>query len=91
MCHTCARAIYIKKQLKAKEELWESQIVFHHAQNIIIFQKIFYLKRNQNPSRYYNSIITNLQVSTQAKIIIIQKSSHKNRYSIIIIIIIITT
>jgi hypothetical protein len=27
------------------------------------------LKRNQNPSRYYyNSIITNLKVSTQAKI-----------------------
>jgi hypothetical protein len=30
-------------------------------------------KRNQNPSRYYNSIITNLEVSTQAKI-----SSFKN-------------
>jgi hypothetical protein len=31
-------AIYIKKHLKAKEELWKTPI-FHHAKNII-FKKI---------------------------------------------------
>jgi hypothetical protein len=46
-------AIYIKKYLKAKEK-------FSGNSNIspcknIIFQKSS--KRNQNPSRYYNSII----------------------------------
>jgi len=40
----------------------ETQI-FHHAENII-FKKSS--KRNQNPSRYYNSI-TKSQVSKQAK------------------------
>jgi hypothetical protein len=44
----------------------------------------FTMKKYQNPSRYnnyYNSIITNLQISTQApKYIIFQKSSYiKNR------------
>jgi hypothetical protein len=41
--------------------------IFHHAK--IQSSKVS-SKRNQNPSRYYNSIITNLkfQVSTQAKI-----------------------
>jgi hypothetical protein len=34
----CGLAIYIKKYLKAKEEIMEIQI-FHHAKNII-FQKI---------------------------------------------------
>jgi len=41
----------------------ETQI-FHHSKNII-FKKPS--KTSQNPSRYYNSI-TNLKVSTQAKI-----------------------
>jgi hypothetical protein len=37
-------------------------------------------KRNQkNPSRYYNSIITNLKFQHKPKYIIFQKSSYKNR------------
>jgi hypothetical protein len=35
-------------------------------------------KRNQNPSRYYNSI-ANLKVSNTSQNIIFQKSSYKNR------------
>jgi len=49
----CGLSIYIKKYLKAKEELWKLKI-FHLAK-IIIFKQSS--KRNQNPSRYYNSII----------------------------------
>jgi hypothetical protein len=43
----------------------ETQI-FHHAKNTPNLQKKS-SKRNQKPSRYYNSR-TNLKVSTQAKI-----------------------
>jgi len=43
----------------------------------IIFKKSS--KRNQNPSRYYNYIITNLKFQEKPKYIIFQKSSHKNR------------
>ncbi len=50
-------AIYVKKYLKAKRKIMETQI-FHHAKKIIIFKKTS--ERNQNPSRYYNSI-TNLK------------------------------
>jgi hypothetical protein len=50
----CGHAICIKN---AKEELWKLKI-FHPCKNII-FKKSS--KRNQNPSRYYNSIITNLK------------------------------
>jgi hypothetical protein len=60
----CGVAIHIKKYHKAKEETQ----IFHHAK--IVSKKSS--KRNQNPSRYYNSI-TNLKVSTQTKI-----SSFKN-------------
>jgi hypothetical protein len=69
----CGLAIYIKKCLKAKEELWKLE--YFNMQNII-FQKSS--KRNQNPSRYYNSV-TNLKFQPQAKNIIFQKSSYKNR------------
>ncbi len=51
----------------------ETQI-FYHA-------KIYFKRpsaRNQNPSRYYNSI-TNLKVSNTSQNIIFQKSSYKNR------------
>jgi hypothetical protein len=51
-----ALAIYIKKYLKAKEELW---IIKN-----IIFRKSS--KRNQNPSRYYNHI-TNLKFQHKPK------------------------
>jgi len=43
--------------------------IFHHAK-IIIFRKL--QKRNQNPSRYYNSI-TNLKLQHKPKL-----SSFKN-------------
>ncbi len=55
VCHKgFGLAIYIKKYyLKAKEEeLCKLKYLFHHAKNII-FKKSS--KRNQNPSRYYNS------------------------------------
>jgi hypothetical protein len=48
----CRLAIYMKKYVKAKEEFLETQI-FHHSKNII-FKKSS--KRNQNPSRYYNTL-----------------------------------
>jgi len=57
----CRLAIYIKKDLKAKEELWKLKF-FHHEN--IIFKKSS--KRNQNPSRYYNSI-TNLKFQLKPK------------------------
>jgi hypothetical protein len=65
-----AFAIYIKKNLKAKEELRKLKY-FTMQKKKKNLQKIL-SKRNQNPSRYYNSI-TNLPVPTQAKI-----SSFKN-------------
>jgi hypothetical protein len=57
----CGLAIYIKKFLKAKEESWK--LKYFICKNIT-FKKSS--KRNQNPSRYYNSV-TNLKSSTQAK------------------------
>jgi hypothetical protein len=59
----CGLAIYIKKDLKAKEELWKHSNI-SPCKNII-FKKSF--KRNQNPSRYYNSIITNLKLQHKPK------------------------
>jgi hypothetical protein len=44
--------IYIKKYLKAKEELWKLKYLFHQAKIDLIFQKKP-SKRNQNPSTYY--------------------------------------
>jgi hypothetical protein len=58
----CGLAIYIKKDLKAKRRIMDTQI-FHHAKNII-FKKSS--KRNQNPSRYHNSI-TNLKFQHKRK------------------------
>ncbi len=73
-------ALLLKSILRQKkEELWKTQIFISPCKNYIIFRKIITLKSNQNPSRYiyYNSIITNLKFSTQAKIIIIfQKNPH---------------
>jgi hypothetical protein len=67
--HYCL-AIYIKKYLKAKEELWKLKYI-SPCKNII-FQKSS--KRNQNPSKYYyNSIRTNLKFQHKPKI-----SSFKN-------------
>ncbi len=65
MCHTImALAIYIKKYIKAKEELWKLKYFTMQKYNL---QKKS-SKINQNPSRYKNSIINQSQVSTQAKI-----------------------
>jgi hypothetical protein len=52
-----------KKYFKAKEELWKLKI-FYHAKIYQIFKKSS--KRNQNSSRYYNSI-TNLEVPNKPK------------------------
>jgi hypothetical protein len=71
----CGLAIYIKKYLKAKEEL--RKLKHFTMQNYIIFKKSS--KRNQNPSRYYNSIITNLKFQHKPKYIMFKKSSYKNK------------
>jgi hypothetical protein len=59
----CGLAICIKKYLKAKEELWKLKYI-SPCKNVI-FKKSS--KRNQNPSRYYNSIITNLKFHHKPK------------------------
>ncbi len=62
----CGLAISIKKYLKAKEELWKLKYyLFHHAKIYPIFKKKS-SKRNQNFSRYYNSI-TNLKFQHKPK------------------------
>jgi hypothetical protein len=48
----CGLAIYIKKYLNAKEELWKLKYLTMQKYNL---QKNP-LKRNQNPSRYYNTL-----------------------------------
>jgi hypothetical protein len=57
----CGLAIYTKKYLKAKEELWK--LKYFTMQNIIFKESS---KRNQIPSRYYNSI-TNLKFQQKPK------------------------
>jgi hypothetical protein len=61
----CRLAIYIKKDLKAKEEeLWKLKYFIMQKYNL---QKNP-LQQNQNPSRsYYNSIITNLEFQHKPK------------------------
>jgi hypothetical protein len=63
----CDLAVYITNYLKAKEELGNSNI--SPCKNIIFKNSS---KRNQNPSRYYNSI-TNFKFQHEPKI-----SSLKN-------------
>jgi hypothetical protein len=58
--------------LKAKEELWK--IKYFTMQKFNLQNNP--LKETQNPSRHYNSIITNLHTSQN---IIFQKSSYENR------------
>jgi hypothetical protein len=67
----CDLAIYIKKNLKEGKEEYENSNI-SPCKNIVF--KIS-SKRNQNPSRYYNSI-TKSQVSTQAKISSFKKNPH---------------
>jgi hypothetical protein len=76
----CGVAIYIKKHLKAKEELWKLKYFTMQRYNL---QKKS-STRNPNPSRYYyNSIITNLKFQQKPKYHIFQKSSYKSRPIII--------
>jgi hypothetical protein len=58
----CGLAIDIKKNLKAKEELWK--LKYFTIQKYNLQKKIS--KRNQNPSKYYNSI-TNLKFQHKPK------------------------
>jgi hypothetical protein len=58
----CGLPIYIKKYLKGKEELWKLKYFSVQKYNL---QKNP-LKRNQNPSRNYNSI-TNLKFQHKPK------------------------
>jgi hypothetical protein len=74
-CHLHEKSMYLKK---AKEELWRFKIwrimetqIFHGAK-IIIFQKKS-SQRNQNPSRYYNFVVTNLKFQHNSQNIIFQK------------------
>jgi hypothetical protein len=60
----CGLAIYIKKYLQANKKHYENSNI-SPCKNIIVKNSS---KRNQNPSRYYNSI-TNL------------KFQHKPKYS----------
>jgi hypothetical protein len=67
----CDLAIYINKDLNAKEELWKLKYFTIQKYNLPKNP----LKENQNPSRYYNSIITNLKFQHKPKI-----SSFKNTH-----------
>jgi hypothetical protein len=58
----CGFAIYIKKYLKANEELLK--LKYFSMQKYNLQKKSS--KRNQNPSRYYNSI-TNLKFQHEPK------------------------
>ncbi len=61
----CGLAIYIGKYLNTKEEeLWKLKYFTMPPYDL---QK-YPLKRNQNPSRYYNSIITNLKFQHKPKL-----------------------
>jgi hypothetical protein len=58
----CALAIYIEKHLKAKEELWKLKYFTIQIYNLSKKSS----KRNQNPSRYCNSV-TNLKFQHKPK------------------------
>jgi len=78
--HTLALPFYIKKSIsRQKKKNYENSNYFTKKKTIIFQNKSS--KRDPNPSRYYNSATKFLkfQVSTQAKNIIFQKSSYKNK------------
>jgi hypothetical protein len=60
--------------IKAKEELWEFK--YFTMQKYSLQKKSS--KRNQNPSRYDNSIITNLKFQHKPKYHL-SKSTYKNK------------
>jgi len=76
-CHAAALPFTLKSIFMQKKNYGNSNI---SPCKDIIFKKS--AKRNQNPSRYYNSI-TDLKFQPRAKIIIFPKSSYKNRAIII--------
>ncbi len=47
MCHTVALPFYIKKYVKANEELWKFKYVFHYAKHIYNLQ-LNLLKKTEN-------------------------------------------
>jgi len=55
--------VYIKKYLKAKEELWKLNYFTMQKYNLL---KKKSSKRNQNPSKHYNSI-TNINFQHKPK------------------------
>jgi hypothetical protein len=59
------------------------KLKYFTMQKTIIFKKSF-TKKNKNPSRYYNSIITNLQFQHKPKKIIFQKSLYKNKIDLLL-------
>jgi hypothetical protein len=74
VCHTDSLAIYIKKYLKAKEELWKS--------------KYFTMQKKKKPlkeTKILQDIITLELISSfnTSQNIIFQKSSYQNRPIII--------
>jgi hypothetical protein len=71
VCHIVALPFILKKYLKAKEELWKFEYFTMQKYNL---QKNPSKKKPKSFKIYYNSIITNLKFSTQAKI----SSSFKN-------------
>jgi hypothetical protein len=77
----CGLAIYIKKYLKAKEELWKTQM-FHHAK---IYQSSKNPLKGTKILRGIITLITNLKFQHTNQNIIFQQSSYKNRPIIIII------
>jgi len=69
----CGLAIYIKRYLKTKEELWKFKNSTMQKYNLKKSSK-----KTQNPSRYYNSnVISSFNTSQN---IIFQKSSYKTRF-----------
>jgi len=68
VCHTPfvkALPFTLKSILRQKKKNYGKTQIFHHAKNILIFKKSS--KTNQNPSRYYNSITTNLKFQHKPK------------------------
>jgi len=56
--HYCGLAIYIKKDVKKakEEELWKLKLYFNRSKKIYLIFKKESSKRNQNPSRYHNTL-----------------------------------
>jgi hypothetical protein len=80
VCHTHGLAVYIKKYLKAKEELWKSKY--------FTMQKYNLQKNKKKPlkeTKFLQDIITLELISSfnTSQNIIFQKSSYQNRPIII--------